>query len=309
MIDWAIAGARLFQFGSTLVLFGSALFFLYGYPDEPNHDSRSDPERAWTRWLLGLAAAVGIASSIAWLSAEAASLTGVWTSIPVVVAETQFGEILALRGVLLAASIITCLVVHPAKPRDVIVSVLAGAAVASFAWTGHGSIGTGSGAQLHLGADVIHLLAAALWLGALVPLGVLLLRSHHADSMANQHRIARGLARFSTIGPTVIALLILTGLLNSWYLIGLDHWAALFDTAYGVSLLVKLGLFGGMLALAAINRFELTPRLRAASISAVHGGSVLRALRSSLLAECLLGLLVIASVAVLGTLEPPVSGS
>jgi copper resistance protein D len=71
-----------------------------------------------------------------------------------------------------------------------------------------------------------------------------------------------GLDRFSAIGSAVIVSLILSGLINSWFLIGVANWRALFTTAYGVALLIKLALFALMLALAAMNRFRWAPRLR-----------------------------------------------
>ena len=70
----------------------------------------------------------------------------------------------------------------------------------------------------------------------------------------------------------------------------------------GKTLLVKLALFAGMLMLAALNRFQLTPALTGTSILS----TTLRHLRLSLVTETLLALLVIAAVAVLGTLPPPV---
>jgi putative copper resistance protein D len=64
-----------------------------------------------------------------------------------------------------------------------------------------------------------------------------------------------------------------------------------------------------MLALAASNRWRLTPRLQAALASSGAIGPALRALRASLFAETALAFLVLAIVAVLGILEPPVSAN
>ena len=301
VVVWALSGARLFQFASTLVLFGSAIFSLYGCPDART------PERAWPRWLLPLAAAIGIISTLAWLSAEAASLTGTWTALDAVVNGTRFGQILALRGLLLTLTLIVCFIVKSAKALDILVSILGGLSVASFAWTGHGTVATGSG--LHLVGDVLHLLAAGIWLGALVPLSFLLALSIHVHTAAYARGVVHGLARFSAIGPAVVAILTLTGIINTWYLIGLSRWSALFDTTYGLALLAKVGLFFGMLALAASNRWRLTPRLQAALASSGAIGPALRALRASLFAETALAFLVLAIVAVLGILEPPVSAN
>ena len=46
--------------------------------------------------------------------------------------------------------------------------------LASLAWAGHGAATPGAAGDLHLAADVLHLLAAGLWLGTLPPLVLLL---------------------------------------------------------------------------------------------------------------------------------------
>ncbi|HTY50701.1 MAG TPA: CopD family protein, partial [Steroidobacteraceae bacterium] len=119
---------------------------------------------------------------------------------------------------------------------------------------------------------------------------------------------ARGLVRFSSLGPWVVAVLALTGVINAWALIGPASWRAILGTQYGLVLLAKLLLFAGMLVFAAHNRLRLTPGLEAALAAAAGSGPALRALRASLLAETVLAVLVLAAVAWLGTLEPPSGG-
>ena len=67
-------------------------------------------------------------------------------------------------------------------------------------------------------------------------------------------------------------------------------------TDYGRLVLLKIGLFAAMVAIAAVNRFHLTPRLPAAG--------ALRALQRNSLAETGLGLCVLLFVGALGTLAP-----
>jgi putative copper resistance protein D len=169
-------------------------------------------------------------------------------------------------------------------------------------------VNDGPAGSLHVIGDVVHLLAAGVWLGALLPLAILVLHSLCQQDAVDAQTIYHGLDGFSGIGLAVVAILILTGLINSWFLIGLSHWRELFTTAYGIALLVKLGFFFGMLALAALNRFHLTPRL---NVAIEQGRSIavsLGSLRRSVLIETGLALFVLAAVSVLGTLEPPISG-
>jgi putative copper resistance protein D len=117
----------------------------------------------------------------------------------------------------------------------------------------------------------------------------------------------RGLERFSTIGPIVIALLVLSGIGNSWFLIGPSHWRALYSTPYGIMLLSKIGLFGAMLMLAIHNRYWTTSALRADLAAGLDTRLTLGNLRATVVTEMALGLLVLLTVSVLGTLEPPAS--
>jgi copper resistance protein D len=307
VLDWAAVAARFFQLASVLTLFGSALFVLYANPAGVAQGRAAAARRTWPRSGWVLAALIGVGSTLAWLAAEAASLTGDWTAIGTVVRETRFGHVMAARAGLLTLCLFACLFGRSERPLAVIVSAIGAAAVASIAWTGHGAMNSGPAGLRHLGADVLHLMTAGIWVGALLALAVPLTRSAHLQSAAEAERIARALARFSAIGPAVVALLVLTGLINSWYLIGLAHWTAIFTSAYGLALLAKVALFIGMLAIAAMNRFRLAPALERTLAAAASTQAALGSLRRSLMTECTLALLVLALVAVLGALEPPLS--
>jgi len=170
-----------------------------------------------------------------------------------------------------------------------------------------GIAGTGHAGEnlIHMIADGIHLLAAAIWIGALFVLLVLVTVA--ADTQANSAAaiVRHALIRFSGIGTSLVAVLVLSGLVNSWYLIGFDKLDQLFVSRYEEILLVKLALFGAMLVIAAANRFWLTPRLAAALASGSKPAASIRPLGMSILGETVLGIGVLAAVAWLGTLQPP----
>jgi len=73
----------------------------------------------------------------------------------------------------------------------------------------------------------------------------------------------------------------------------------LLGTDYGHVMLIKIGLFLSLLALAAINRLVFTPGL-----SGRNPGSARSGLRWSIAIECVLGLLVILAAAKLASLPP-----
>jgi putative copper resistance protein D len=224
------------------------------------------------------------------------------TALVLVLGATEFGRVWLLRLVLLAALIVLLAIGRAAPAVSMLEIILAALVVASLAWVGHGGEGQGSGTVLHRLADAVHLLAGSLWIGALVAL-VLLHRV--ARSTADEARVlATALLRFSAIGPAVVVLLIFTGLINSWFLVGPEHALSLAASSYGLVLAAKIFLFAAMLLLAGVNRYWLTPQLSAA-LWRRQPGTTIRALRLSLIAETGLGFAVLAAVAALGTLAPP----
>lgn len=182
-----------------------------------------------------------------------------------------------------------------------------GVALATLAWAGHGAAAEGGFGWLQLVADIFHLLAAGLWVGALVAMLLLVLRpagTMHRDHLLATHRV---LAGFSTIGTIVVGTLTVTGLINLAGTVGVDDLGALPLSRYGQLLIVKLALFAVMLALAASNRFRLVPAFETAMAEGEHAAALM-ALRRSLAVESLCAVAILALVAWLGTLDPSGNG-
>ncbi|MGH6997148.1 MAG: CopD family protein, partial [Phenylobacterium sp.] len=72
----------------------------------------------------------------------------------------------------------------------------------------------------------------------------------------------------------------------------------------GQLLAVKIAFFGGMLLLAAANRFYLAPRFGTALADGADSGPARAALRRSILCETLLAVGVLVLVSVLGMIAP-----
>ena len=109
--------------------------------------------------------------------------------------------------------------------------------------------------------------------------------------------------RFSTLGIVAVGTLLVTGIVNTWYLAGSIE--ALTGTYYGQLLLAKIALFFAMVAIAAVNRQWLTPRLMrsAGETERATLGAISR-LRRNAVIEALAGAAIICIVAVLGTKAP-----
>jgi putative copper export protein len=110
---------------------------------------------------------------------------------------------------------------------------------------------------VHAGA--LHHAAAGLWLGGLVPLGWLLRRARTAQDDAGIIVTRDAIRHFSQMGYVAVALIALTGTINTLLLVG--SLGAMFGTPYGRLLALKILLFLAMVAVALINRFRLLPRL------------------------------------------------
>jgi len=93
-----------------------------------------------------------------------------------------------------------------------------------------------------------------------------------------------------------------TGIANTWFLVG--SLSDMVGTPYGQVLLLKLALFALMLVLAAMNRVRSAPRLRRSLSHRAGGGTAVTALRIQVRLELVIGLAVLATVSVLGTLAP-----
>ncbi len=221
-----------------------------------------------------------------------------------VVNETQFGRVSEIRLVL--AVIIAGGLAYDRFPlaRGLALAMSLGL-TAALAWTGHAGSTAGAMGILHLTADTLHLLAAAIWIGGLVSLVLLLPVSRNDRTDAGVSFARNATQRFSTMGAVIVVVVLATGIVNGWILVG--SWHALIATFYGQLLILKIALFAVMLLIAAANRFWLMPRL------ALRPGSepqleVLRRLARNSMIEIVLALMIFAIVGMLGTLHPAIHG-
>ncbi len=293
--------ALLVRLGLYLALgtaFGVPLFALYAQV----------AGAAELRRMLLSAAVIGVALSVAGLILLAASMAGIpaasvdRAAVEAILSLPAIGTAVMIRIGALLLLAVTAFAIRRARSLAVLGVAFGGTALASLAWTGHGNISEGLWAPVHLTADVIHLLAAGAWLGALVALVALVPRP--AGSVDREHvaQTHAALAGFSVVGSVIVGLIVVSGLVNSWTVIGVDNVGALLTTVYGWLFIAKLALFTAMLGLAAANRFRLTPALeRAAS----EPSRQMKALRTSLVVETSAAVSILALVAWLGLLAPP----
>lgn len=307
--------ARTAHFAAAAMLAGVTFFVLF--VAEPVWASAfRGPEAAVTRLrrqfvLLGwVMLALSVASGFAWLVVLTSRLTGqslqgaltgggVWK----VLIETRFGNDWLVRAVLaalIAISIKRLDVLRGWRSRweGVVAVLLCGAFMASLAWAGHGGANAGTAGKIQVVADALHLVAAGAWIGGLVPFALVMACALRTRSQVWNAIAADVTRRFSSFGVVVVGILLLTGVCNTWFLVG--SLPRLLGTTYGQLLLLKIMLVTAMVAVAAVNRLVLMPRLRAAASAA----DVLRRLWRNGLIEIALGLVILAVVGTLGTTPP-----
>ena len=307
-METGLIAARFLHLATVMALLGLALFPLYTYPSR----ARELPARLgqWLSVSLPLTALLAFASGLAWGLLTIANMAGTLSAVAdsdtllFVLGETNFGRVWAFRLVLLAALLVLMLGRRSAmRHRGWLLPSISAVLLLTLAFVGHTQARDDGLRFLHMGADGAHLLAGGTWLGGLLALGYLVMLARQSP-LEHAADARDALVRFSGIGSIVVATLVGSGLINSWFLVG--SVGTLTTTPYGQLLLVKLGLLCGMLALAALNRFYLVPALVKAKENREPLTSSLRRLRRSVIGEQVLGLVIVLIVGYLGTMQPAI---
>ncbi|WP_236191696.1 copper homeostasis membrane protein CopD [Pseudomonas pharyngis] len=275
---------RLALYVDLLLLFGLALFGLYSV----------DAALRFRPMLRGMAL-IGALLSVAGLVLMTRAMSGetefaaLWPHLQMMALETDIGLAWALRMIALIAVMVW--------PRLWLASMAGAVALASLAWSGHGAMDN----AWHLLSDILHLLAAGTWLGAMLAL-ILMSRLDALFCEARIRSLADSVKHFEGVGAAIVLILSVTGVANYLFIVGPTLGEVLFGT-YGILLAIKVVLFGGMLVLAALNRFHLGPLLEQSLRAGQHQVAA-NALRRSVALELVIALLIVGLVAWLGTLSP-----
>ena len=298
MIETAVIGLRWVQYLAATAALGLTAFGAQALDDRLR--------RAVVPYSMS-AGGLLVASALGGVLAQTAMMAGSWTAgldpvaLGYVVQSTGPGGAHILRAGLALAGVLVLLIGHGTRRATAGAILAFAAAMASFAWSGHGAATEGGPGLVHLAADLAHLLAAAVWLGALFGFCLLLTRPRPGDIAAT----SRALVGFANLGTGAVAVLVATGAVNAGFLVGVNGLSRITGSTWGVLLLVKLALFALMLGLAAHNRFRLAPALSRAVNDGVGTGSPIRRLRTSVGLETLAGVALLAAVAAMGVQIPP----
>jgi copper resistance protein D len=299
--------ARAAHIGASILIAGTFTFQVVtlGSSGSPVSEDLREVEQHLLRlacWSLVAA----LLSAVLWFWLEVANMSELpltdtfsATAWRAVLFETEFGRVWMLRLGLIVAAFVFAVSRLPrieGRRRSLILVLwfLSVALLIPLALISHAAAVRVQ--PLGLLGDALHLCAAGAWIGGLAPLAIFLTRVRVSFTLGEC--AVPVLKRFSTLSLCCIGALVVSGVSNSWLLVGSMH--ALFTTRYGWLLLFKLALFGILVGFGARNRFVIKTRL----LNVASSSDMLVQLRRNVICEACLGLAVVIIVACLGVTPP-----
>lgn len=194
----------------------------------------------------------------------------------------------------------------PRRRGWIFIGLLAGLALLVFTSANGHAIAT-QPVGLTMFVDVVHLSATAVWLGGLFAL-MFAVFPGLSRTIADRRVAHLGelVSRFSMVAFVCVEVLLVTGLYQTWAHV--DTPAALVQTVYGRTLLIKLVLFTLVLLPAALNLLIMRPRFeaeRGRTLDIETGEhSLIGPFTRMISIEALLGVAILAAAAALSAMPP-----
>jgi copper transport protein len=198
--------------------------------------------------------------------------TSVWgaigdaTGISQVLGSTRFGSLVQLRGALLFGLFALGAVLFlreygsSAQPRPAtlegprwsafLMGALLLAVLGGIAAQGHANVA--DVAWFQVGTQLVHMVSVAVWIVGLAMIALIHIRLPRIAPERGSALAARVLARYSKVALVAVTLAVITGVIRS--LAEMDDPRELWETSYGVSVLIKVALLVPVGALALYNR-------------------------------------------------------
>ena len=274
------------------------------------------------RALFAVAVAVGVSVSVLGMLLQGADSSGVslWSSLkrPILEStlESRFGWVWGVRALVWLAIGALMLAGRPwstpvpgqppARARRALIAALllcCAYLVATPALAGHASIESPTG--VFFPADVIHVLAASVWVGGIACLLVALPAGTRALQEAERTSLLLAtLERFSPLALAAVVAIAVTGVVQAYIDVRSLH--ALLHTVYGALILAKTGLLALLIGLGWANRERVIPALRRLVGAAATPGAAGILARRTMRGELALMAAVLGVTAALIAYAPPV---
>jgi copper transport protein len=335
----AFGAVRALDYLSIALLLGGLAFLAIAWLPALRALARPEPawqaaSRAFARRierLLLAAVLLGLAVSVLGILLQGASASGtsLWTSLKGAVIsdtlETRFGTVWAVRAIdwlLLGALLLgakalrrgLAATVRPdsaevqmtsTPPRWILAPLALGAAYIAItpALAGHASIE--SPTWLFFPSDVLHVLAASVWVGGIACLLLALPAATRELAGAERGRLLLAtLARFSPLALGAVTVIAITGVVQA--LIDVRTVHGLLHTTYGALVIVKVGLLLVLTTLGWVNRERVIPALRRLVDAVQTPGTTGVLARRTMRGELALMLCVFGVTAALISYTPPI---
>jgi putative copper resistance protein D len=300
--------ARWLHLASSIFLVGAAAMIVIAGPsDRPTAQRWERRVLAWARAfaLAALLSGIVVVGTQTALFEGRAAAAAEPRAIARVLVDTQFGRVwivrvgfLLLLGSFLSAplSIVRRVDWRAARGEAALLGV---AALAPLAVAGHaGAVEPDTLRAIAL--DALHVLGAGVWVGALLPLALLLTAAASEDGADARPHAVLAARRFSRLALGIVLVLVTTG---TWLAVThVGNVAGLVGTSYGRLLLTKLVLLLLALGFAALNRSVLLARL--GGDGPTVGRPAMRRLAGFVAVEAGLALAILAIVAVMNVTPP-----
>lgn len=245
--------------------------------------------------LFTIAATLALVSGILWFCLIAGQMSGSWQGsfdpaiVEMAATGTRFGHIFLGRFAGLMALWLVCVV--RLRSHGLASSILAGLLLIALGPVSHAAASGNEIFSVGAISDAAHLLTAGFWLGGLLILAIFLQRNW-ADRVSQ----LGALRLFSIWGTPVVAVLVITGLINAISILPVSEMTL--HTSYFDLLVTKVGLASVMIGLAALNRWHFGPALR------TGGQRAKRQLTITVGSEIVLGVTVVSVAGLLGLTAP-----
>jgi copper transport protein len=313
---------RALDYLSIALLLGGLAFLLVAWL--PGLAAVADGEQRWSdastafarrmQWLLALAVVLGVVVSVLGILLQGASAAGVslWSSLRSTVVkdtlESRFGQVWGLRAIDWLALGALLLLARARRPRWLIVLVGIGAAYLAItpALAGHASIQ--SPIVVFFPSDVVHVLAASVWVGGVACLLLALpAATRHIEGPERSQLLLAVLKRFSPLALAAVVAIAVTGVVQAY--IDVRSFEGLLHTTYGALILVKTALLLCLIGFGWVNRERLIPALERVVGAEQPPGAVGVLARRSLRGELALMLCVFGVTAALISYAPPIDAA
>lgn len=316
--------------GLSLLVGAPIFWFLIWRPASRNTSVEDDPSTVvyWSRvrrgvlWGAGIFAISGLADALR-AAAQVISLSD-FEMLGTYFSQIRYGQMSLLKAALAPvfaavilshrpkdASVVNFASLHPI--RAALLVLVGGAMILSISSTSHAA---GRAGAAPLIVDAIHQVAAVLWGGAILYFAALPWSRLYTLGGDSLPVFSRALNRFSGMALVAVLVVSVTGFITSYFHV--YDTAALSNTPYGKTLLLKVALVAIILGAAAVNLFVIGPRMKKLALKQDRDDSIpdqplskrdrltrfLRLLRGTVQIEAILILGVLAAAANLTTLPP-----